>query len=349
MTIKKEINKLRGNLMRMLTRGIGASQADQGIGLKDRAKITRILICRPNHRLGNLLLITPLLQEISEMLPGAKIDLFVKGNLAPSIFKNYDHINHIIQLPKKPFKNFFKYLQGWIMIRRNNYDIVINVINNSSSGRLSAQFANAKYKFFGDAGEDIPHQYQDYAHIAKFPVYSFRHYLSKPQPVENGKQVAALNLKLSPSETAEGKKILKNLVKNEKRTICLFTNATGAKLYPEAWWEDFYERLKTEFTEYNIIEVLPVENTSQIAFKAPTYFNRDIRVIGSFIANTDVFIGADSGMMHLASSVQTPTVGLFKIANLDSYAPYNADSVAINTNTSNMDNWIEILKGILHK
>ena len=50
-----------------------------------RNKIKRILICRPNHRLGNLLLITPLIQEISETFPDCKIDLFVKGGIAPTV------------------------------------------------------------------------------------------------------------------------------------------------------------------------------------------------------------------------------------------------------------------------
>ena len=334
--------------MRMLTKNIGTSRAGQRDGFSERIEISRVLICRPNHRLGNLLLITPLLQEISETYPNAKIDLFVKGNLAPLVFKNYNNINRIIQLPKKPFNDISKYLQGWLTIKKNRYDLVINVVNNSSSGRLSAQFANARFKFFGDVDEQIQLKYKDSAHIAKFPVYSLRNYLTTLGLNANEKQVATLNLKLSPSEIAEGKSLLKNLVKNEKRTICLFTNATGDKIYSESWWGEFYERLKIEFPECNIIEILPVENTSQIGFKAPTYANKDIRVVGSFIANTAVFIGADSGMMHLASAVPTPTIGLFKVTNPDSYVPYNnIQSVAIDTKTSNMDDWMNILKKIL--
>ena len=34
--------------------------------------ISKILICRPNQRLGNLLLITPLIQEIEPVSPNAK-------------------------------------------------------------------------------------------------------------------------------------------------------------------------------------------------------------------------------------------------------------------------------------
>jgi hypothetical protein len=54
---------------------------------------------------------------------------------------------------------------------------VINVVENSSSGRLSAQFVNSKYKFFWDV-DDIQLKHNDYEHIAKYPVYNFRHYLT---------------------------------------------------------------------------------------------------------------------------------------------------------------------------
>jgi hypothetical protein len=42
-----------------------------------------------------------------------------------------------------------------VVVKKHSYDIVINVVENSSSGRLSAQFVNSKYKFFGDDVDDI--------------------------------------------------------------------------------------------------------------------------------------------------------------------------------------------------
>ena len=51
--------------MRRMTDGIRHSRLPRGIDFT-KAEIKRILICRPNHRLGNLLLLTPLLQEVIE-------------------------------------------------------------------------------------------------------------------------------------------------------------------------------------------------------------------------------------------------------------------------------------------
>lgn len=161
------------------------------------------------------------------------------------------------------------------------------------------------------------------------------------------KQIPTLDIKLSSFEIAEGQKLLKKIVNNEKKTICLFTYATGDKCYPDIWWNEFYERLITAYKNYNIIEVLPIENISKIAFKAPTFYSMDIREIGSLIANTEVFIGADSGIMHLASSVQIPTVGLFSVTNQNMYRPYNNNSIAIDTNKINIIGCVKILDSIL--
>lgn len=333
--------------MRRVTRNIGISNSNQHINLSNKIEISRILISRPNHRLGNLLLITPLLQEVIETFPHAKIDLFVKGHLAPILFKHYTNIDRIIELPRKPFKHLVKYVQGWFKIKLTRYDIVVNVVNHSASGRLSAQFANSKYKFFGDTNLNIQLKYKDHEHMAKYPVYSFRTNLNKLGYATGEAKVSSLNLKLSPLEVAEGKRILSSLVINNKKTICLFTYATGSKCYASFWWDEFYNRLRSEYHECNIIEVLPVENISQISFNAPTFYSKDIREVGSFIANVDVFIGADSGIMHLASSVQTPTVGLFKITNSKTYEPYNKNSIAVDTNKISVDDCIQLVTQIL--
>src|SRR5687768_16750319 len=98
-------------LMRRITKRLGQTRIQGNVDGK--AKIQRVLICRPNHRLGNQLLMTPLLQEIENILPEARLDLFVKGSIAPVIFKNYRNIDRIILLPKKPGKKMFAFLSAW--------------------------------------------------------------------------------------------------------------------------------------------------------------------------------------------------------------------------------------------
>ncbi|MEY8760609.1 glycosyltransferase family 9 protein [Chryseobacterium tongliaoense] len=332
--------------MKRLTKNIGRSHAEEKINRDFVVK--RVLISRPNHRLGNLLLLTPLVQEIENTFPDSKIDLFVKGGISPIIFKNYKSVDKIIQLPKKPFSNLWKYISGWFSLRGRKYDLVINATQGSSSGRLSILFSKSNYKFFGEDIEELKSKYSDYNHIAKNTIYNLRYYLSQIGLEENKSEVPFLNLKLSKEEIEDGKMKLYDLVKNDKKTICLFTNATGDKCYSETWWEAFYDKLAAAFPDYNIIELLPVENISKLNFKIQSFYSKDVREMGGFIANTTVFIAADNGVMHLASASETPTIGLFSVTDENMYRPYNHKSLSVNTNNIENNKVIELIKTSLN-
>lgn len=348
MKVPNSINVYRRKIMHFITKNIGSSQTEPEFDANTTIEINKVLIIRPNHRLGNQLLLTPIVQEVIDTFPNCKVDLFVKGGVAYPVFENFKEIDNIFQLPKKPFNHLFKYVKCWISIKRKHYDLVINGDKNSSSGRLLTQISNANYKVFGDVNESIQLKYGDYQHIAKYPVYNLRYYLTKIGYKENDTDVPVLNIKLNDSEVLQGKKILKDIVKNDKKTICIYTNATGNKCYSEEWWNTFYLRLKNEYeNEFNIIEMLPIENISKINFKATHFYSKDIREMGAIIRNASVFIAADNGVMHLASASLTPTIGFFSVTNQNIYAPYGNKSIALNTNESNIDDWFVSIQNIL--
>lgn len=348
MSNKNKVNAFRRSLMQSLTKNVGNSGSGN-VGPIDKSKIKKVLISRPNGRLGNMLLITPLVQEVSKTFPGCKIDVFVKGFVAPIVFEEYENVDKIIPLPKKPFKELIKYFKVWTLIRKQNYDIAINVDQNSSSGRLAVKFSSAKYKFFGNLPEGVTLDNEDYDHIAKYPVYNFRYFLNQVGIENKNEPVALLDLKLSEKEIANGKAILNAIIDPAKKTIAIFTFATGEKCYSVEWWNEFYTALKKEYSACNIIEVLPVENVSQINFEAPTFYSKDVREIGSVLANVDVFVGADSGIMHLASAAKASTLGLFSSTNMKKYEPYGNGSTGLDTQVLGIPDFIKAIDKVLNK
>jgi ADP-heptose:LPS heptosyltransferase len=186
-------------------------------------------------------------------------------------------------------------------------------------------------------------------HAAKNPIYNFRHNLSAIGLPKNKYKIEPLDLKLNSFEISTGKTLLKNINGNDKKTICFFTYATGNKCYSKEWWETFYNRLKKEYQDYNLIEILPTENVSQISFQAPVFYSKDIREIGSLIAATSLFIGADSGIMHLACAAKTPTMGLFSVTDLNIFQPYGNNSIGIKTSDCDIDLCIKTIDEILYK
>lgn len=333
--------------MKMLTQSIGKSSVQNLKPQPQPLKIKRVLISRPNHRLGNQLLITPLVQEVSNLFPDAKIDLFVKGKVAPILFQEYG-IDEYIELPKKPLKEFGNYLKVWSKIRNKNYDLVINVEKNSSSGRISAAISKAKYSFFGDDFQEMIDAHKDFHHIAKYPVYNLRAFLQKLGMNIADKNVPSLDLKLNELELNKGKKQLLEITKDaDKPTIAFFTFATGAKCYSKEWWSSFHEKFSNEFKDYNLIEILPVENISQLDFVLPSYYSKEVREIGAVMHQCQLIVAADSGMMHLSSASNASTIGLFSVTKSEVYEPYGNQSISFNTDQRSQDELILEMKRII--
>ncbi|MCZ8022398.1 MAG: glycosyltransferase family 9 protein [Cyclobacteriaceae bacterium] len=289
-------------------------------------KIKTILVIRPNHRVGNLLLVTPLLQEIEFQFPHAKIDLFDKGNIAKILFKQYGSLDEIIQLPRKPFKDFWNYLKGWFKILTKKYDLVINVNESSKSGSIAAKLARGTMKL--SCRTDTKLQLEGYKHMGKYPVYSLRFFIKSNV---HDRDVPYLNLKLSEGEIERGKVLLDKILPRKEKIICLYTFATAKKMHSKEWWKRFFDELEKLFPDHTFFELLPKENVSQLDFKLPTIYSEDLREMGGILANCKCFIGADSGIMHLASASNTPTFGFFNVTDVEIYRPYNRGSLAIDT------------------
>ena len=348
MSLKQKVNIYRRKIMRGLTGGIGKGSLEN-INKKEPIKIERVLINRPNQRLGNTLLITPLVQEIVKNFPNAKIDIFVKGKVAPIVFENCPQVDQIIELPKKPFKELVDYIKVWFKIKRKKYDLVINVDKQSSSGRLSTSFAKSKYKLFGD--EFIADTTQEnQLHQAQYPVYQFRKFLELFDGKVRNEPITSQNIQLSEQEIENGKKLLNDITKDSsKKTLAFFTFATGAKCYSEDWWTDFYNLFYPKYAqEYNLIEILPVENISMLTHKLPEFYSKDVREIAAVMYNCEVVVAADSGMMHLSCAAPVKTLGLFKSQDfLERYKPYGEGNSVVLINDENKDILIKELDQLL--
>lgn len=328
--------KAFGHLMGCFKNKIG-----EAVSTNDAIK--RILICRPNHRLGNLLLLSPLVQELESTFPNSEIDLLVNHSCAIQLYQNYDNVNNVIVFPKKPFKSPIKYLRALVRFRSKNYDLAMNAVVESCTGRLFTSISKARFKFVGDGDTDKTER-----HIAKQVIYSLREFLPSIGVISNDGIPPNLDLRLANEELIHGGSLVYDIVQNAQPTICLYTHTIDTKSYTEALWLDLYEYLQKAFPDVNIIEILPKENSSKIGFRAPPMYSNDVRELAAMIANTDVFIGPDSGMMHLASSSLTPTIGLFIVTDMEKHKPYNEGSVAIQTHGLKINELIVLVENTLY-
>lgn len=94
--------------------------------------------------LGDVILATPVLEELHRLFPEAKIDFLVKkGN--ESLLKNHPFLNHVFVFDKS--KGKWKSMRKLIgTFRKNNYDLVVNLQRFASSGILTV-LSGGKQKF----------------------------------------------------------------------------------------------------------------------------------------------------------------------------------------------------------
>jgi ADP-heptose:LPS heptosyltransferase len=296
-------------------------------------------------------MVTPIVQELIRFNPNCKIDIVVKGKMAQQVFKEFPQVNQLIELPRKPAKELFKYLKVYFNASRTNYDLCINMDAGSSSGTVITYLSNSKYKLYRTYPEQcIENMPDDFRHMALTSVYTFRYFIKTFFNREVAiNAVPSISLNLTTTEKENALQLLHELIAFEDRPILsIFTYATGGKIYSKEWWKVFCDQLDEKLGDrFAIVEVLPFENVSQVDFRYPAFYSTEIREIAAFISHTSLFIAADSGIMHLGCASHIPVIGLFAATREYMYRPYGHESRSVNTDELTIDNIIDQITNYL--
>ena len=306
-----------------------------------RTGIHRILICRPNHRLGNLLLLTPLLAELQHSYPGAQVDLVVGGQRSNALFQSFPNVGSVFRLPRHAFRQPLKFLRVLLAVRRERYDLAIDPDVRSRSSRLLLGRCRTTYRigFSGiKSAQGLTHAMPipvAQRHMGQLPVLLLRWAMSRR--VGNPTDVPSLDLSLFEHERIWGRQRLAELLDRSADdplppVVALFTHATGAKRYEDAWWMQLFATLHARFPNHAFLEILPVHGHASLAGLVPAYYSSSPRRLASIIAAAQLFVTADCGVMHLACAASGPRViGLFQRTDPAVYGPYGSGNRAIST------------------
>jgi len=295
--------------------------------------IQRLLILRPVHSLGNLLGLTPLLSEIENVLPEARVDVLAGVGVVNDICRCYNQVEQVVILPRHAFRQPLSYFSALRRLRNRPYDLLIDPAARSRTATTLAGLLKADLYIGPDAPCPMPTDLET-VHFAQRPVQLLRYHLPwardrlpLPSP--------PLDLRLQAAELSRGAEILRSVrLQHELKRpgiLALFAHATWKKAYPAEWWRILWEALKQRFENHDIVEILPAHGESRLDFAIPTIHSLDIRELGSVLAHCCAFIGADSGIVHLASASGTPTFSLFSVTDPDVWRPYGPSDMAIET------------------
>jgi len=306
-------------------------------------EIHSVLIGRINGRLGNTLFLTPMIERLHALLPEAQIDIAVSYPHAATLLAGMPGVRQVILFPHKGRAIIAQYLRALRLLRTTNYDLAIDPTPFSTSGRLLLSATRARFRL----GFNNPSQWAALTHAIPLPR----------QTMHQGRQAAYLVatalgapwepdairlwLPLSAQEIAAGRVAIDTALAGatpvatgaDRPRIGYFAHATGLKTLPPQWWSRFWTALLALHPELLPVEFLPATSALPTVPDFAALHLPSQRGLTAAIQTLGMFVSADAGPMHLASTTDTPTVGLFQVTDPTLYGPLKATDRSIMVGT----------------
>ena len=307
----------------------------------DIKEIKTIVLIRPNYRIGNIIFLIPLINEIAEHNADIKIDLFIGSASVGKILQPMPNIDKIIDISRKLLLNPFKLYSFIKASRVKKYDLCINIAAGSLSSQIVTLFINSKYTLsFEDEKSWVPltHKVKQrslFSHAALQPLEILEGF-----GIYNYKHKKELDLKLTSIEKEKAKKDFTNLlnqcdVPKNAIIIAIFRNARFDKKLATEWWINFIEKMKELNKRYIFIDILSPDIPTKLSKEVLEYSNKDLRKLAAFFTHCDMFISADTGPLHLAAASGVNSVGLFNHTIIAAYGTLGEHNLNIDLDKSN--------------
>jgi heptosyltransferase III len=295
-----------------------------------------ILICRPNTRLGNTLLMTPLVEEIEATLPSARVEILTACPSAHEVFQQFPSVRRVHQLPFRGFHHPLRHLLTLLRARRVRYDILIDPSPRSWTARFLTRHLAARLKLgFARAGEaegiDVSVPFVGApVHMGDYPVYLLRRGILGLDDAAARAETPTLSIRLTDAERFAGRQEIGRILaaRSPGPVIAVAAHATGAKQFSVDWWRRMIASVQAQLPAAQVIEIRPPNGAAALA-ELPGYSSRRVRHVAAVLEAADCFVCADSGLMHLGAATDATTVGLFKVTEPRLYAPRRGASCAL--------------------
>jgi ADP-heptose:LPS heptosyltransferase len=267
-----------------------------------------------NTALGDTILSTPAIKSLKKSFPNNKIVAVLKSNYAP-LFQNFKYIDEIIEYDGK-YKNFFKTA---IKLKRLNpkitfifhsngpQDIQLSVLSGSDyilkhptksylKKYLSFEFFKKEQHTIEDRldlvrkiGGKIIDKTMEIGEIPYNPKFDkFKNYIAF--------QVGAADVyKMWPIDRFV--ELAKKLIKNDEKIVIVGTKSES----------ELAQTIVNKLKNNNIINMCGNTNLIELA---------------NLVNNLKMLITNDTGTMHLAIALKTPTISLFSPTSPEEIGPY---------------------------
>lgn len=301
----------------------------------DLSSVKKILIIRL-RRMGDNILTTPVITAIKKNCPQASLTYIVEEP-SREIIEGNPYLDQIIGLPRKQSpKDLIKHIQS---IRKTKYDVLLDLFGGPKAAWITL-FTKANLKI----GYAV--KYKSFIYHLRIPrspkkghIHSVENHINFVKAL--GIEVNPVPPLLVPDASEEEKEKISHFIrKNNLEGFHIITFHIGSGNIFRDWGiENIVEltQLLTQRPETRIVlvgaskdqkraEKIIEENGLQVFSLAGELSLKELREL---INRSILFVGPDSGPMHLAASTDTPIVAYFGPTLPAHFRPWKAKALIL--------------------
>lgn len=283
----------------------------------DWQNVKRILVVRLRS-IGDTVLSTPSLIALRRFLPDAQIDILLEDWVAP-VLQGFEAVDNVLTVSKTSQSRF---TTAW-QLRQNKYDVAFNFHGGTtatffvraSGAKHRVGFANYQYSFL-------------YNHL----LSSSSDFWQQEKTHSAEQQLALVGFVGVPVEDKPKSKLAiinESAVRSSKLPFALIHPI--AAFATKQWSTENFAEI-AEFLVNKGLQIVAVgtkkerklldqlHQLSQVPIQ--TFDNLTLPQITNLASRAKIFVGNDSGIAHIASAVQTPSVVIFGSSNRAHWSPW---------------------------
>ncbi|HUP28076.1 MAG TPA: glycosyltransferase family 9 protein [Chloroflexia bacterium] len=319
----------------------GARSRSKPLSPDDRS-LKRVLVIKPCC-MGDVLMSTAAVAELREALPGSEIS-FLVGNYSQPAVENNPRLNSL--LPTK--EGVLDYVQGYLStaarIRKGRFGAAL-VLDRSPMLNMLPLVARVPVR----AGLDSGNRGIGLTHPVSCPENASRHEVEWYLDVVRALGLPAsekARLEFYPAESDKqeaGRLLSETSEEGEEGYVAIHVGGganPGMKLPSKRWRPERWARIADWLAETYGSTILllggpgkedrqAAEEVKSSLFPATLPYVTDLvgktgwGTMGALIARCSLFLGNDTGAMHLATAVGTPVVAVFGPSDAARYGPWD--------------------------
>jgi heptosyltransferase-2 len=316
----------------------------------DWSGIRHILVVRQHDQFGDFLLTTPAIRALRDRFPEARLTLVVRNYLLPVALHNPD-VDEVALFHESAWRWTPRAARRFIRQWRQPYDlaVVFNTVSHSLSSDLIAYGSGAP-RVLGPAAPPFDGCarnpfYTLVAPVSSRPTHQIHRNLDVVRHIGADTEDLAYRFALTPQEEATGRALAAALAASppERRVGVHFGTKDARKRYPIPKLAALCRRLHQQEDMRLILIPAPGETAALNALKtlagiplavAPAL---PLRQVAALLKALDLFICNDTGVLHLAAAVGTPTVSFHAISDPAFWKPVGPQFIALYAKNGRID------------